>query len=262
MQLIFHLSKNRDDNTSMQRLIVTLLLAWSWHSIVLAQTPEEILVATDKIRAPGDNFGFSLHVVQQRTAETKSASSEFKFQVRVKDFVKSLVTYTAPPSSKGKRLLMVGPDMWFYVPEIRHSIRISPQQQLLGQVSNADVARVVFNIDYRAVAMTEATYAEQAAWSLRLEAREQDIAVYSYIDLLVAKSDFRPLQAKFFTLSKRLLKTALFQDYQNVLGIERPMRLDIQDAINGKHVVMQYSEMQIMQTPDMYYNKNYLQHLQ
>ena len=39
--------------------------------------------------------------------------------------------------------------MWVYVPGTRQVLRISPQQRVLGGVASADVARMVFSLDYR-----------------------------------------------------------------------------------------------------------------
>lgn len=242
----------------MKRLIVTVLLTLFWNTMPLAQTQDEMLAAVDKVRAPGTDFGFSLHAAQEKGGES---DFEFDFRVQVKDTVKSLVTYESPVSSKGKRLLMVEQNMWVYVPGTRQSIRISPQQQLLGPMSNADVARVVYSIDYLVKSTADGVLDGQDVLNLSLVPRSEDNP-YRSIELTVAKNDHRPLQAKFFALSGRLLKTIVYKDYQMVLGAERPMRMEIMDEVEvGKRVVMIYKDFQIMQTPDMYFQRDYLPRL-
>lgn len=165
------------------------LSVWLLASTAYGVEPSDLLRAVDAVRAPGKDFAFSLRVVRHRKGETVS---EFRFRVWVKDSVKSLVTYEAPPSARGKHLLMVGQNMWFYTPGIRRPIRISPEQQLLGQVSNADVVRVVYGIDYRPVSMTPQSVNGTQADLLQLEAHNPG-STYQKIALLVGRGDSRPL---------------------------------------------------------------------
>ncbi|KOR31053.1 hypothetical protein TI04_02775 [Achromatium sp. WMS2] len=240
----------------MNRWILAGLLAFS--SMIYAQTPNEVLKAADDIRAPGENFGFSLRVV---ALKNNTQDSEFTLNVRVKDSVKSLVTYESPANAKGKRLLMVEQNMWIYIPGTRRPIRISPQQQLLGQVSNADVARVVYSLDYNATSMKFGKWQNQDVKILELKARSATNS-FQRIDLTVAALDNRPLEAKFYAFSGRLLKVLNYQDYRMALGTQRPMRLEVYDAINrGNQTIMYYSSMELMDTPNMYFQKDYLPRL-
>nr|VFJ92187.1 MAG: hypothetical protein BECKLFY1418B_GA0070995_10328 [Candidatus Kentron sp. LFY] len=234
-----------------------------WHSFpwaaptVCSETPQSVLDEVDAIRAPGDNFGFSLRVVHTRPDKD---DLRYEFDVRVKEKTKSLVRYTAPASAKGKILLMLEENMWIHIPGTRRAIRISPQQQLLGQVSNADVARVVYSVDYRAEEMVAETREGTDVQRVILKARNK--SPYERIDLFAAKSDCRPLKAAFHALSGRLIKTILYRDYRKVAGRLRPMRLEVEDAIReGERTVMDYSDLGVVDTPDSWFQKNYLPRL-
>jgi len=211
----------------------------------------------DAIRAPGDDFGFSLQVVHTRPNKD---DLHYEFDVRVKGRTKSLVKYTAPPTAKDKILLMLEENMWIYIPGTRRAIRISPQQQLLGQVSNADVARVVYSIDYQANAMADEAY--QGADVHRVTLKARDKSPYERIELFAAKSDCRPLKAAFYALSGKLIKTIFYHDYRDVAGRLRPMRMEVEDAIKkGERTVMDYSNLRVVDTPDSWFQKNYLPRL-
>lgn len=240
----------------MKTLLTALLLLWTGFAV--SATPQEMLEAVDEIRAPGENFGFSLRLVHEKSGKT---DSEFTFDVRVKDAVKSLVTYTAPPTAAGKKLLLVDQNMWIYVPGTRRPIRISPQQQLLGQVSNADVARVVYNIDYRADSVEPDRIGDRPALRLKLVARNKR-SPYRNIDLFIDEGDYRPLVAKFYALSGRLLKTVEYLDYRMVLGRQRPMRLEVQDEIKrSEQTRMVYTDLRRMSTPESHFQKDFLPRL-
>ena len=100
-----------------------------------------LLQQVDAVRAPDSAFTF-------RVAVTTPDGDALKLSVRVSGQVNSLVRYLEPPRSAGRSLLFVERNMWVYVPGTRRVLRISPQQRLLGGAANADVARVVYSLDY------------------------------------------------------------------------------------------------------------------
>ncbi len=221
-------------------------------------TAEQVLQAVDNIRAPSDNFSFALDVEQKDSDDTR----KFSFQVKVKDQQKSLVSYTKPLSSKGKRILMVGENLWIYIPNTRMPIRISAQQKVSAGVANADVARVVFSLDYNADKLTKESVDNQQQYHLSLTAKTK-AAAYQRIELWTATNDLRPLKADFYTRTGRKLKTIFYKKYQQVLGKQRPMLLELFDGMNTEQkVFMHYRDMRLADTPDMYFQKSYLPRLQ
>ncbi|OPY68043.1 MAG: hypothetical protein A4E57_01969 [Syntrophorhabdaceae bacterium PtaU1.Bin034] len=101
----------------------------------------------------------------------------------VPDSKKSLVFYKSSASEKGKIMLMVDDNMWIYMPGNRRPIRISPQQQILGRVSNADVAMVVFNLDYSVDSVKNGRIDNKDALNISLKARTAGTA-YRFIDVI------------------------------------------------------------------------------
>lgn len=222
-----------------------------------ALSPAEVLREVDAIRAPGPNFVFKVAVtVTNTTADGETARNDF--EVSVKDHKKSLVAYRSPPSLKGRVLLMVEQNMWIYIPGTRRPIRISPQQQLTGAVSNADVARVVFSLDYDATAMDEADKDGRPAYRLRLKAKEEN-STYPAIDLWVERASRNPIRADFFTLSGKPLRSIVYGDYRPVLGRSRPTRLDITSTLNAASTTtLSYSDMELRDTPESNYQPAFL----
>ena len=217
-------------------------------------TPENVLQIIDDIRAPSDNFSFKLQV-SQGIGEDKRL---YSFSVKVKDSEKSLVTYTAPATSKGRKILMVGENLWVYVPKTRMPIRISAQQKVSSGVSNADVARVVYSLDYQADKLSEEKMDNQSSYHLSLSSKTK-AAAYQRIEIWADINDKRPLKAIFYTTAGRKLKTIYYKDYQLVLNKQRPMLLEVIDHLNGEQkILMQYSELKLAETPDIYFQKSYL----
>lgn len=219
-----------------------------------ALTPQEILEKVDEIRAPANTFTFHLKV----TVNKDDQDSKAEFFVRVKDARKSLVIYKSPPSNKGRVLLLVENNMWIYIPGTRNSLRISPQQQIMGRVSNADAARVVFSLDYSADSATEDVLDGRKVLQMSLTAKTTG-AAYKNITLWVENENYQPIKAKFFALSGKLLKTAYYKEYKDILGKKRPTVLEIHDGIRESEVsVMEYSDLMMEDTPDAYYQKTFM----
>ena len=216
---------------------------------------QKTLEKVDEVRAPNQNF------VVDMTITSKKGDKETvnKVSVRVRDFRKSLVLYKYPLSQKGRVLLMVESNMWIYFPGTKRSIRISPQQQLLGQVSNADVARVVYNLDYSAETVEEEIVDNEKYLKMFLKAKTTG-AAYGSIKLWIRERGFRLEKAEFFTLTGRILKTIYYKGYKNILGKERPMIHEIHDAIKKSEIsIMEYTDWRIEDTPDRYFQKTFMQ---
>ncbi len=240
----------------MRKVILLLLIFIATDTFAL--TPAEILKRVDEIRAPGDTFTFDLKLTYKKEGKEDIIQ---KFTVRVKDADKSLVKFTYPAENKGRLFLMVGNNMWIYIPGTRAPIRISPQQRLLGQISNGDVARVVYSLDYNAKLLGEEKIDKSQCLKLELTQKSKQ-AVYSRIILWAETKSFKPIKAEFYTASGKLLKTAFYKGYTEVLGKERPLVSEIYDELRkGEYSIMEYSNMKVVDTPAAFFQKTYLEHI-
>ena len=215
-----------------------------------------LLEMVDTVRAPADDFTFT-------AAITGSGGDRLKLSVRVNGRVKSLVRYVEPPRSAGRSLLFIEHNMWVYVPGTRQVLRISPQQRVLGGVASADIARMIFSLDY-ALASVEELAEEGGERRRRLAlSRRSKGAAYARIDLLVAGDDARPLRADLFaSAGGRHLKTTYFEGYREVLGRQRPTVLRVIDHVKGdRETVLEYSDFTLEDTPDAWFQPTYLKRL-
>lgn len=247
-------------HTAARRLAPVLALGLTlWAAAASpAASPEEILQAVDNVRAPGPTFTFDLKLTYSRP---RRSSVVQKFDVGVKEGTKSLVRFTAPEDVRGRVLLMVGQNMWMYMPTVNQPIRISAQQRLLGAVSNADVARVVYSYDYGAKLLGTETLTTVACNKLELTPKTPE-AAYGRIVLWADVRTHQPIQAQFYATTGKLLKTAFYKGYQASLGKERPMLVEIRDEIReGEVSHLEYSNFRIANTPDSYFTKENLRYV-
>lgn len=245
------------------RLYVTMLslcLSWLLWNLTPASSvpPATTLRAVDEVRAPGTNFSFDLTITFNRVGEGPLVQ---KLTVYVKDAIKSLVKFTEPPEIKGQVLLMVGQNLWIYLPKVNQPLRISPQQRLIGQVSYGDVARVVYDYDYIVQSESTEKIDNMGLIKLELKAKNQE-ATYGQIILWIESGTYKPYKSQLYAFSGKLLKTAYYKGYGAILGKDRPMTLEIHDEVRkGEISIIEYTNMEITNTPESHFQKEYLKYV-
>ncbi len=243
-------------------LLIGCSLALASHA---APTAEEILVASDNIRNPGRPFSVTVTLTEfengQRT-DTSTLVSYSKVLQQGGQFA-SMVRFVQPARDTGKLMLKNGNDLWFYDPVAKSSVRLSPQQRLLGQASNGDVVTVNFAKDYAATLAGEEEIVDgerhnRKAYKLTL-APTSNLATYANIEMWVDVENNRPLKAKFFSESGRLLKTAFYRRFQRQLGADRPTETVIIDGLNTQWVtLMRFSDYVARPIPDAWLQRDYM----
>lgn len=192
-----------------------------------SQEANAIVAKSDSIRVPKGSYEFEALVTSFDGEEKKSENG---YKAYVKDLDHSLVAYVSPAPERGKSLLMLGDDLWIYLPNVKKPVRIPLQQRLVGDVSNGDVTRINFANDYNATLAGEANMNGVDAYVLDLAAKS-DSKTYNKIKYWVAKADYKPVKAEYFTVSGQSLKTCVFSDFRNEAGAVRPMLLTFQDSV-------------------------------
>lgn len=254
--------------TNMKSLLVFLAmvasgLAWS------APSADEILAATDAIRNPGRSFSVNVTLTEfqnGKQVDTSTLTSYSRTDKQGGQFA-SLIRFLLPARDTGKLMLKNGNDMWFYDPVAKSSVRLSPQQRLLGQASNGDVATVNLARDYKPTLVGEEETQDgerktRKAYKLALAALSPDVT-YASIEMWVDAENNRPIKARFFAESTRLLKTAYYRRFQPQLGADRPTETVIIDGLNPQSVtLMRYSDYAARSIPDTWLQRDFLPRFQ
>jgi outer membrane lipoprotein-sorting protein len=234
-----------------------------------AQTATEIVAATDKVRNPHESFRSTIRFteyIQGRERDHDTLVVFSKEDPATRQF-RNLVQYVEPTRDAGKRVLLDGRSLWFFDPASNTSIRISPQQRLIGQAAVGDVLTVNLVVDYDSTLLGEekivdATRAERECWHLDLHAAN-DRAVYNHIEYWVEKGTFNPVKGKLYSDSGRLLKIVYFRNFTQRLGGVRPAEEIIIDAVDTALVTTAaYSDDAFQDVPDPWFQRDYLPRLQ
>jgi hypothetical protein len=218
-----------------------------------------MLRRADSIRGPARPWSFSLRIVDYLDSQPQS-TSQFRVYVRGahEDVYRSLVLWTAPDSDRGKAMLMDGNVYWMYSPGTRNPIRISAAQRFSGLASSADVASTNFEADYNIASMSTDTIDQTDAYRLDLDAKSDEVA-YHKIELWVNQATCAPMQARYYAVSGRLLKSARFGGFRSALDESRPHEIVIADGVRANHTTrMAYSNMSFDEKPAYMYQKDFL----
>jgi hypothetical protein len=242
-----------------------LVLASMARPLWAATDAQALLAASDEVRNPAKPFAVTTTLLEYRNGQqtdTNTLAVYSKTDPHSGQF-RSLIRFVAPPREANKLMLKSGNDLWFYDPASHASIRLSPQQRLLGQAANGDVVTVNLARDYQATLLDEEDTADgekvnRHTAKLALAAGSPDVT-YHHVEMWIELGSARPVKARFYAESGRLLKTAYYRKFANVLGRERPTEVVIIDGLDPRWVtVMRYSDFAWRDVPDAWLQRDYL----
>lgn len=234
-----------------------------------APSADDILAASDAIRNPGRSFSVTVTLTEfqnGKQVDTSTLTSYSRLQQQGGQY-SSLVRFVLPARDAGKLMLKNGNDMWFYDPTNKASVRLSPQQRLLGQASNGDVATANLGKNYKPALVGEEDVQDgerrtRKAYKLALTAATPDVT-YASVEMWVDAENSRPIKARFFAESSRLLKTVYYRKFQTQLGAERPTESVIIDGLNPQLVtLMRFSDYAARTIPETWMQRDYLPRFQ
>jgi Outer membrane lipoprotein-sorting protein len=248
------------------RLGVAALVMWS--ACAAAQSipdAQAILAASDAIRNPGQPFKVTVTLTEFDKGVQVDSSTLLSY-ARTLDSdgqFASLIQFVLPARDAGKLMLKRSNDLWFFDPGSSVSVRLSPQQRLMGQASNGDVVTINFAKNYEATFVEEESIQDgerrtRNAYKLRLQASAEDVT-YAAADLWVDSQSHAPLKARFYSDSGRLLKTAFYRRFQQQLGRQRPTETVIIDGLNPQSVtILRLTDYTARAIPMTWFQRDFL----
>jgi hypothetical protein len=233
-----------------------------------AQTAQEIIAAADKVRNPDQPFRVTnklAEFVHGALHDTDEIVVYAKVDPATGQF-RDLVRYVEPPRDAGKMALLDGTVLWFYDPASKASVRISPQQRLIGQAAIGDVLTVNLAVDYTgtlvgAETIEDSTRKNRECWHLDMKAAN-DHATYNRVEYWFEKQTYYPIKGKFYSDSGRLLKILYYGKFAPALGGIRPTEAIIIDAVDSALVTrIDFGDYQYQQIPEAWFQRDYLPRL-
>ena len=218
-----------------------------------------IIEKADRVRFPAEGFEVSVTIT---TTTTAGPQEPRKYRVLSKGNENTVVMTTEPASERGQIMLMKGHDLWMFLPSVSQPVRMPSSQRLTGNVANGDLARANFAGDYKPQLLRTEKVDGESMYVLELTAVDRSVT-YHRVLYWVRQSNNWPYKAEFYSLSERLLKTCLYQNFEKSAGRVRPTRLLMQDALRkGEESALEYADMRLRELPDKIFTKDYLKRLE
>jgi outer membrane lipoprotein-sorting protein len=228
---------------------LSLLLAFALvarAATLLGVNAEALLKQSDTYRNGWPSFVTHVKITNY---ESGKPDEEKLYEVSQKGTDKTYVEFMSP-REKGRHLLMLGDDMWVYLPDTSRPVRITPLERLSGDASNGDVARTNYAEDYTPVYVRTEKAGAQQCHVLELTAKRKG-ATYHKILYWVRVEDARPVRAEFYLTSGKHIKSATFDEYSPFGGKMLLHRLTLYDEIrHNSHSVLDYSNSAPRTLPD------------
>jgi len=249
--------------------LLSLAAALCLSGLAHAQTAQEIVAATDKVRNPGQPFRTTFRLTEYVSGQERNHDSLVVFSKEdpaTRQF-RNLVQYVEPARDAGKRVLLDGHSLWFYDPDSKVSVRISAQQRLIGQASIGDILTVNLAADYTASVIgtdtiVDAARQQRQCWRLELKAGN-DQANYNRVEYWVEQGTFYPIKGKFYADSGRLLKIVYYRNFALRLGAVRPTEAIIIDAVDSSlATTVSFGDFTSQEIPEAWFQREFLPRLQ
>jgi len=217
-----------------------------------------IVERADRVRFPDGGFQVDVAITNFNNGQAAEAR---RYRVLSKGNENTVVMITEPAAERGQIILMKDRDLWVFLPNVSQPVRLALSQRLTGEVSNGDIARANFAGDYVPQVVRTEEIGGEPYYVLELNAADRGVT-YRRVMYWVHQKTFRPHKAEFYSLSNRLLKTCLYEKYEQMAGAVRPTRLVMDDALRkGEQSVLEYSGMTPRELPDRIFTKDYLKRL-
>jgi outer membrane lipoprotein-sorting protein len=233
------------------RIYLLLMLAgllFACAVVCRAQTPDAaaLLARSDEYRNGWPSYVLKVKITNY---ESGKADEEHFFEVSQKGTEKSYIEFLSP-REKGQHLLMLGDDMWIYLPDTSRPLRITPLERLSGNASNGDIARTNYTYDYSAVYLRTEKLGAENCHVLELTAKRKG-STYQRILYWLRVEDAHPVKAEFYLTSGKHIKSATFDEYITVDGRPQLHRWTLYDEIrHNSHSILEYSDIAPRALPD------------
>jgi outer membrane lipoprotein-sorting protein len=210
------------------------------------QDAEALLKRSDTYRNGWPSFSTRVRITN---FESGKPDEEKLYEVSQKGMDRTYVEFLSP-REKGRHLLMLGDDMWVYLPDTSRPVRITPLERLSGDASNGDVARTNYASDYAPVYLRAEQLGSVECHVLELTARRKG-ATYQRILYWLRTEDARPVRAEFYLTSGKHIKSATFDEYAQFGGKTLLRRLTLYDEIrHNSDSQLEYSNSVARDLPD------------
>jgi hypothetical protein len=243
------------------RVIYIITFACMLLSTAVNAAPDAQALLKQADRARGGGLPGIVWDIRLTSRDGDKIAEAQRLQVRAVDDA-SVAEVLEPLRSKGTKMLQVEHNMWLTRPGLSKPIPISPRQRMSGQASNGDIAATNYAGDYEAKLVSEEKLNGELCYVLDLTARHKR-TTYDKIRYWISVEREVGVKAEFYSLSGKLLKTALFK-YDNTIqfggkSIPFVSSMLIKDALIDAETTMKFGTVVVKKIPSSEFDLGQMQ---
>ncbi len=243
---------------------IAVVLIWAFFTIVslpAADTPdfEKILGEIDELRNfEGRDFSCVYTIVSEKPGEEKSVTQARIFRRDETDQFVLLILQ--PQVQRGQGYLKADENVWFYDPESRKFEKSTLRENVQdSDAQNSDFNRNSLAEDYEVTDWESTTLGRFPVYLLDLAAKHDDVS-YDRIRIWVRQDISIVLKEENYSVSNRLMRTALYPKYTVVDDKYLPSSALIVDELNeGERTQFSMKDATTATIPDYVFTKAYLE---
>ena len=173
---------------------------------------------------------------------------------------KFVMLFLQPETRKGTGYLRLEDNIWIYDPISRKFTHSTLKDNFEGSsAKNSDMRKSMKSVDYTTDGYTEGKLGAYDVWIADLHGVNDEVP-YPFIRMWVRKSDLLILKVEDYSLTKRLLRTALYPSYARVGDKFVPTTQIFVDAlVPGKKTQITVSDISVDKLPDDLFTKTYIE---
>lgn len=205
-----------------------------------------------------EDLSMSVTIVTDKPGKDRSVTKAKLFR-RDRD-KKFLILIDEPDAQKGEGYLQVNDNLKFYDPNTRIFSHTSLKEKFSdSQANNDDFSSSKMATDYRVVSGEEGKIGKFEVYILTLEGTN-DKVTYPMEKIWVTRDKTLILKEENYSLSKRLMRTNLYTNYQLIKGRYIPLAMLFVDNLNvGEKSQMTMADVNIGVIPDRVFTEAYVE---
>jgi len=229
---------------------------------VQADHLEQIRAILEKVDAQSRFSGTDFSAVLTLIVEDPEAGIEKLVvrQFRRDDGERYLLLIQEPVTQRGQGYLLEGDNLWFYDPSSRQFAHTSLKEAFQdSDVRNADFGSSSYASSYEVEGYFEGTLGSFPVYIIDLKAVD-DTVPFPYARIWVTKDTNLVLKAEEYSLTRRLMRSALFPKYAKVGEAVIPVQMIfIDELVEGKKTQVSLGEISTAKIPDHVFTKAYIE---
>ena len=209
----------------LKSLIIKLsIVSFALCSMLFALSGEEVVRKVDENTVVG-SISYDAKMVISLSGKIRE--KEFKGFVQGEE--RAYMEFTAPARDKGTRFLMIGDEMWIYIPSVEKATKIAGhmlRQSMMGSdFSYDDVVENKKLLEiYEVELVGSDSVDDRETYKLQLTAKVDEVN-YFYRTVWVDKETYIPIKTELYAKSGKLMKEVMVVDFQKIDGYNYPTRI-------------------------------------